>query len=116
MKGIDFSRPALSHNPFITPEGYFSSFTQCMMQRIMQTNEAKNTQMSIIRWVPWLGAACVAALLLLFGQLNSSVNAVDKSGYFATKSEAAITNSNSDIAYDYIMTSDNKNWAYGNDD
>ena len=57
MTHIDLSQRASSHNPFITPDGYFADFAQNMMQRIVQSEPCAHNSMPFVRWIPWLGAA-----------------------------------------------------------
>ena len=66
MKSIDFDHMPQA-NPFRTPEGYFASFTGRMMQRIqLQPHPQLAPPNPFLRWMPLWGAACVAALMLLF--------------------------------------------------
>lgn len=106
-----------SHNPFIVPEGYFDTFAQTMMNKITQSeNSAIQHQMSVIRWIPWLGAACVIALFMLFEHLGAHYESTTKDNVGSTMSVVTKNKSNDkDDMYDYIMTSDNKNWAYESD-
>lgn len=69
MKSIDFEHIPQT-NPFRTPEGYFASFTERMMQRIQSQPRPQLAPVNpFIRWMPLWGAACVAALMLLFTQV-----------------------------------------------
>lgn len=66
MKSIDFDHMPQTA-PFRTPEGYFATFTGCMMQRIQSQSRQQLVPVSpFLRWMPLWGAACVAALVLLF--------------------------------------------------
>lgn len=117
MTHIDLSQRASSHNPFITPEGYFANFAQTMMQRIVQSEPSStHNSMPLIRWIPWLGAACVAALLFLFAQVKpDATHTLHKGEHYVAKETTTHQADGCDEAYDYIMTTDNKDWAYGND-
>lgn len=69
MKPIDLNHIPQT-NPFRTPEGYFASFTERMMQRIQQQPKPMLASPNpFLRWMPLWGAACVAALMLLFTQV-----------------------------------------------
>ena len=52
MTHIDLSQRASSHNPFITPDGYFADFAQNMMQRIVQSEPCAHNSMPFVRWIP----------------------------------------------------------------
>lgn len=119
MKPIDLSQPASSHNPFIVPTDYFSQFTGRMMQRIAaQTELASRPEMPIVRWIPWLGAACVAALMALFSFFATPSSVKDQvSGVTSETAQAKTSSSQSnDMVYDYLMMANADNYvSYEND-
>ena len=116
MTHIDLSQRASSHNPFITPDGYFADFAQNMMQRIVQSETRAHNSMPFVRWIPWLGAACVATLFLLFAHFKpETTHTLQQGEHFVAKGATTHPTDGYDEAYDYIMTTDNKDWAYGND-
>lgn len=68
MKTFDVNKSP-AHNPFKVPEGYFSQFHDQFMARmaVMPPLHINVTpELRIVRWIPKLGVACVAGLLLLF--------------------------------------------------
>ena len=90
------------HNPFVVPENYLASFPELMMQRIA----ASAHNMFIVRWIPWLGAACVAALLVLFSQIQQSqMSDVDTH----ISAQSSNSDSHADAAYDYLMMANANN-------
>jgi len=101
MTTFDINNPALRQNPFRTPEGYFESLTDSVMKRIHGTTPIRRTvirELPIVRWLPLLGAACVAALALVFGSLTS-LNISSE----ATEATATSTNYE-EAAYDYYSS------------
>ncbi len=106
MKTIDLNKSASTHNPFVVPAGYFAQFTQQVMKQINEqtTNISYAEDMAIIRWIPWLGAACVAALVVFFSYFVSPTSVKEQGG--ATHAETAQNKVNSvqnDEIYDYLM-------------
>lgn len=111
MRTIDLSQPANQHNPFVVPDGYFAAFAERMMQRIAAAQPAPAPAQPFMRWIPWLGAACVIALSVLFTQLAPSNN-VETDAQTAQTAETSAA----DEAYDYIMMADADNFVnYGTD-
>lgn len=119
MKTLDLNKPASKHNPFVVPTGYFSQFTQQMMQRIKEQSAEQTYQpeMPIIRWLPWLGVASVAALIALFSFFNtpSSVN-IQSASSGAETAQNKTSDNQSDMVYDYLMMANAADYtAYEND-
>lgn len=105
MHTFDINRPASEHNPFRVPEGYFEQMACSVMQRIKRLPAAQPvTELPIVRWLPWLGAACVAALTFVFVQVGSVQSANDEAAHTADAQSATPTFV--DDAYDYIMLAD----------
>lgn len=110
MKSIDFDHIPQA-NPFRTPEGYFASFTGRMMQRIQSQPRPQLVPPNpFLRWMPLWGAACVAALMLLFTQVldvnvpqasngRPSISAQADGG-----ASASAQNSDVDCAYDCLTS------------
>lgn len=96
------------HNPFIVPENYLASFPEIMMQRIAASAQSmqKAHNMFIVRWIPWLGAACVAALLVLFSQLQQSQIS---DSHTQISAQSYSNDSHADAAYDYLMMANANN-------
>ncbi|MDD7440220.1 hypothetical protein [Prevotellamassilia timonensis] len=96
------------HNPFVVPENYLASFPELMMQRIAASAQCvqKAHNMFIVRWIPWLGAACVAALLVLFSQIQQSQMS-DVDTHISAQSSNG--DSHADAAYDYLMMANANN-------
>lgn len=113
MPQFNSSHTGLSHNPFLVPEGYLAGFTERMMQRIPPVSAAPTRTMRFVRSIPWLAAACIAALMLLFTQVPS-LRGADSTP--ATAQSEAAAQTNADVAYDYLMLADADNYTlYGTD-
>lgn len=93
--------PHSGHNPFRVPEGYFDTFANRMMARIAQL-EAPTPVLHRLRWLPWIGAACVAALTLVLSHagLNDSGTALHGASAYEERAAAAYE----EQMYDYFMT------------
>ncbi len=107
MRKIDFNSSPSKHNPFVVPENYFAQFTLDMMQLIAkQPMTAYNPQWRVIKWIPWMGVACVVSLFLLFTQLlNTSY--IDASRSAISQQHSKSADKQADEAYDYLMLADN---------
>lgn len=105
MCHFDIHQSPSQHNPFIVPDNYFAQFADGMMKRlkVLQVS-APIVELPIIRWLPLLGAACVAALAVLFTQVCHN-EPQDAPSHDATISTSAAS-SNADVAYDYLMLAD----------
>lgn len=117
MKHIDLSKPTSQHNPFIVPPGYFDNFTQRMMRNIQQREAFVKHEMPIIRWIPWLGAACCAALMAFFAHTPDALPQ-HQSGVNTHVASSTTTNNslnNAEAAFDYFYNTDTKYWAYESD-
>lgn len=114
MKTIDFSKPAPAHNPFTVPTDYFVHFTERMMQRIAESSPqtAARCDLPIIRWIPWLGAVSVAALVALFTIFSTPTTLNDVVTTSSTETVQAKTNNTqtSDMLYDYLIMADADNY------
>ena len=96
MNTIDLNKPASTHNPFVVPAGYFAQVTQQVMKQI--------NDMAIVRWIPWLGAACVAALVVFFSYFVSPTSVKEQGGaVHAETAQNRATSVQSDEIYDYLM-------------
>ena len=110
MKSIDFDHIPQA-NPFRTPEGYFASFTGRMMKRIQSQPLPQLAPTNpFLRWMPLWGAACVAALMLLFTRVLD-VNVPQSSGAQRALSaqtdggaSASTATSDADCAYDCLTS------------
>lgn len=111
MRTFDANKPAPVHNPFKVPDGYFEQFATNLMARISQP-EKPFRELSCVRWIPWIGAACVAAL---FVGLMQFAPLADESSLSAPQT-AQTTGSYEDTAYDYILLAEAANLTdYAND-
>lgn len=107
MRNIDFDLSPSKHNPFLVPENYFAQFTTDMMQLIAQrTAPAARPQMLFVKWVPWLGVACVVSLFVLFTHLSNAADASRQEVTTAQQNSKSADKS-ADEAYDYLMLADN---------
>lgn len=116
MTQIDLHTLTPRRNPFTVPEGYFAEFPARLMQRIHDLPQREEAAtMPFVRWIPYIGAASVAAMLLLFMHLAqpATISAPDVSSGIATTSTGT---SSVDEAYDYIMQTNGSLYnAYDND-
>ena len=110
MKPLDFDQIPQA-NPFRTPEGYFATFTERMMQRIQsQPCQQLALPNPFLRWMPLWGAACVAALVLLFTQVldvNVPQSSSASQAISAQKAGSAASStqpSDVDCAYDCLTS------------
>lgn len=115
MKTFDINEPANQNNPFRIPEGYFVQFSERMMSRISKIHSTAITsrprEMRIVRWIPMLGAACVAALAVIFATTVSTSGIRGESVSAAETSQSAYANE--DLVYDYIMWANVGNYING---
>lgn len=130
MPHFDINRPAPKHNPFSVPEGYYNQFTRKMIQRIQKNaplisppsfkaeGTAKNYRqvaaerhnLAIVKWLPMLGAACVATLMVLFSQVVSLTDPHMLQPTSAATAESE-TATYEDVAYDYLIISNSETLA-----
>lgn len=116
MKHIDLSHPTPQHNPFIVPQGYFDDFTQRMMRSIQQREAFIKHDMPIIRWIPWLGAACCATLMIFFAQTRNTLSQhQEATPHVASSATTNTPLNNAEAAFDYYYNTDTKYWAYESD-
>lgn len=115
MKHIDLSQPAPQHNPFIVPQGYFEEFTERMIRSIGQRDTFVKHEMPIIRWIPWLGAACCAALMIIFAHPQESQPQYQEANAHVASSTTTNTSGNAEAVFDYYYNTDTKYWAYESD-
>lgn len=115
MKHIDLSQPAPQHNPFIVPQGYFEEFTERMIRSIAQRDTFVKHEMPIIRWIPWLGAACCAALMIIFAHTHESQSQHQETNTHVASSTTTNTSGNAEAVFDYYYNTDTKYWAYESD-
>lgn len=101
---IDLNKPASSHNPFLVPDGYFSRFTEDLMTRIRSQVVPISPELRIVRWIPFIGAACVAALTILFSTIVPTESTDTASVFSPSVSSAEMQYA--DAAYDYLMLAD----------
>ena len=115
MKHIDFSHPAPQHNPFTIPQGYFEEFTERMMRSIQQRETFIKHEMPIIRWIPWLGVACCAALMFIFAYAHDQHPQPQGTNVYVASSTTTNTSNNTEAVFDYYYNTDTKYWAYESD-
>ena len=99
MRTFDVRQPYEGHNPFKVPEGYFDHFTARMMRRINASAQPEERQ-AWVQWIPWLGAACVAALLVVFSPMTFRSSADDLGAVRGQTGAGHV--SYEDQAYDYV--------------
>lgn len=105
------SRPT-GHNPFLVPDNYFEEFQEKMMKRLTKVVVIPASkpvkEMPVVRWLPYLGAACVAALTLVFTRV-APLEGTALPGGIAV--EQASVSSYEDEAYDYLNIYDSETLA-----
>lgn len=112
MRDFDINKPAPARSPFVVPDGYFAQFADTMMQRIRQMDKPVH-DLPVVRWIPWLGAACVAALVVVFTQF---VPLGSEGGVSADVAASSAAMSYEDAAYDYLIMANADNLTtYAND-
>lgn len=124
-----------NHRPFKVPEGYFADFTTRLMAQIPEAATVAPVALQckaggyprpgftpasrIVRFIPWLGTASVAALVALFAQINIPAT-YDKGDVMPelslqtstmTSEEAA----EADALYDYMMLDNSNLVSYASD-
>lgn len=92
--------PYSGHNPFRVPAGYFDTFADRMMERIAQL-EAPTPVLHRLRLLPWIGAACVAALTLLLSHVDMDTNHAVAGSSSAYEERAA--SAYEEQLYDYLI-------------
>lgn len=110
MKTFDVNKSP-AHNPFKVPEWYFSQFHDQFMARmaVMPPLHINVTpELRIVRWIPKLGVACVAGLLLLFSQLLP-LSGNDDANHTLGANAAYREKMNEEQAFDYLMMADADN-------
>lgn len=98
---LSLDNPHLKRDPFTPPPGYLQSLTGTVMSRIgvpMWTARPA-AQSSFVRFIPWLGVACVTVLAVLFSHYAPASTWSDN----ADAASPAATYTESDQAYDYLM-------------
>ncbi len=97
-----------AHSPFTMPEGYAAQLTTLIMQRIKAaealqgaSGAASGSVMRIVKWLPYIAAACLAALTLCFTQLHG---AHDNLTPATTARSTGTSTMSSDAAYDYLSS------------
>lgn len=103
MRNFSTQEKPSGHNPFVVPDGYFPAFADRVMQRIHAAGTPAR-QSPFVRWVPWLGAACVAALMALFAQGFTHDSVIFDAGTAQTQTTVA------DATYEYLMMADAENY------
>ena len=97
---FNLSQPAPKHDPFKVPEGYFETFADRMMARTALASPAAPVS-GWLRWLPLSGAACVAALSLLFVEVAAVQGG--SLGETSAWTEESSGTSYEEQAYDYMM-------------
>lgn len=104
MQTFDANKPATKHNPFKVPDGYFEQFANILMARIGQS-EKPFRELPCVRWIPWIGAACVVTLVV--GLLQFAPSTTESN--LTTPQTAQTTSSYEDTVYDYILLAEAAN-------
>jgi len=105
MQKFDINSQPFPHNPFSVPEGYFEQLAENVMQRVRHIPVAASVRpMPILRWIPLLGAACVAALAIVFAQVGDNASLEAGTGQ-SSISSVTLQNEDEEI-FDYLMLAD----------
>lgn len=126
------SRINRKHSPFVVPEGYFASFTQSVMEQISEPAAARpvcfdssaapkiNLATRVVRFIPYIGAASIAAMVAVFAHFNTSSSntgyldvAVEIAGVQFHENAANYTEA--DAVYDYMMLDNANLISYASD-
>lgn len=97
-------------SPFIVPEDYFTQVAERVMGRIHADagrQDAAPVFTRVARWMPYVAAACVAALAFVLPRLFSAdVQGTDAS-VRVSRTTAQQSYHEADYVYDYITAADN---------
>lgn len=105
MQKFDINSHPSSHSPFKVPDGYFEQMTENVMRRVRHIPVAASVRpMPILRWIPLLGAACVAALAIVFAQMGDGDMSNTDAGHSSAYS-VALQNEDEEF-FDYLMLAD----------
>lgn len=110
-QSFDIHHAPSSHNPFVVPEGYFTRFADELMRRIgaETVRPVVHPELPVVRWIPLIGAASIAALFVIFTQVILPSTA----SYDTTVLTAEETaKEKADIAYDYLLASGDADVTY----
>lgn len=102
MHTFDINNPIYKHNPFKIPNGYFEQMTKNVMAQIHNSSViTQNTEPHILRWIPWIGVACVVSLFILFSNVKEddshSINSL------LTTTSTKIEQAQEDEMLDYLI-------------
>lgn len=105
MQKFNVNNPPSRHNPFRVPDGYFEQMAGSVMQRVRLMPVAASVRpMPIVRWIPLLGAACVAALAIVFARVgDGDQHDIESVQASAVSSPQQTTD---EAIYDYLMLAD----------
>ena len=123
MKRTDLNNPALRHNPYTVPEGYFDTLTQRVMDRLPEQAEATTpatTPVVPIRtkrsnragWTIVAAAACVACALLFTHPKVSSDKPTASSALAETSVLETYDDDYREAALQYAMVDDQAIYNY----
>lgn len=105
MQKFNVNNPPSRHNPFRVPDGYFEQMADSVMRRVRHLPAAAPVRpLPIVRWIPLLGAACVAALAIVFARVGDG-NQHDM-GSVQASAVSSTQQSTDEAIFDYLMLAD----------
>ncbi len=96
-------------SPFKVPEDYFAQMAERVMGRIhadAARPEAAPVFSRVARWMPYVAAACVAALALVLPRLVSADAQGADAGVRVSRAAAQQSYHEADYVYDYLTAAD----------
>ncbi len=95
-----------SHNPFVVPEHYFATLSERVLSQCKAMPHAHRPARLVPAWLPYVGVACVAALVAVFSSvLNVSLPDGEVAGTNAASGEEQVDRTQheaADYAYEYF--------------
>lgn len=90
---------------FCVPEGYFNQLTQNVMQKVGALHAPYDNQQQLLRWLPWVGAACIATLFFTFMHISmGQTSGLSAEALQSTQYSDNTRYAEAEYAYDYLLT------------
>lgn len=108
MTQLELYKAARRGDPFRVPEGYFGQAACRIMERIRACAPQRETPaMRVVRWMPYVAAACIAALALALPGVVEATRQGGTGGADAPRHTAEQQfYHEADYVYDYLTAAD----------